>query len=55
MQVFTYCKYSLHVSGVHRAHHQEYMKLQLQPLVQVTLRNSATGHVGGKLLHCYVI
>ena len=22
MQVFIYCKFSLHVSGVHRAHHQ---------------------------------
>ena len=27
MQVFIYCKYTLHVSGVHRTHHQEYMKL----------------------------
>ena len=35
MQVFIYCRYILHVSGVHRTHHQEYMKLQLQPLVQV--------------------
>ena len=27
--------HSLHVSGVHRTHHQDYIKLQLQPLVQV--------------------
>ena len=25
MQVFIYCKYTLHVSGVYRTHHQEYM------------------------------
>jgi hypothetical protein len=42
MQVFIYCKITLHVSGVHRTHHQEYMKLKQQPLVQV--------HVGGRLL-----
>ena len=35
MQVFIYCKFTLHVSGVHRTHHQEYKKLQLQPLVQI--------------------
>ena len=33
MQVFIYCKITLHVSGLHRTHHQEYLKLQL--LVQV--------------------
>ena len=27
MQVFIYCKITLHVSGVHRTHHQEYLKL----------------------------
>ena len=27
MQVFIYCKITLHVSGVHRTHHQEYIKL----------------------------
>ena len=27
MQVFIYCKYTLHVSGVHRTHRQENMKL----------------------------
>jgi hypothetical protein len=35
MQVFIYCKITLHVLGVHRTHHQEYVKLLLQPLVQV--------------------
>ena len=35
MQVFIYCEITLHVSGVHRTHHQEYIKLKLQPLVQV--------------------
>jgi len=35
MQVFIYCKITLHVSGVYRIHHQEYIKLQLQLLVQV--------------------
>ena len=33
MHVFIYRKFTLHVSGVHRTHHQEYTKLQ--PLVQV--------------------
>ena len=37
MQVFIYCKITLHVSGVYRTHHQEYIKLQLQLLVQVIL------------------
>jgi hypothetical protein len=27
MQVFIYCKIILHVSGVHRTHHQEYKKI----------------------------
>ena len=35
MQVFIYGKITLHVSGFHRTHHQEYIKLSLQPLVQV--------------------
>jgi len=35
MQVFIYCKITLHVSGVHHTHHQEYIKLYLQLLVQV--------------------
>ena len=26
MQVFIYCKFTLHVSGDHRAHHQEFKK-----------------------------
>ena len=37
MQVFIYSKITLNVSGVHRTHHQEYIKLQLQPLVQVKI------------------
>jgi len=35
MQVFIDCKITLHVSGVYHTHHQEYIKLQLQLLVQV--------------------
>ena len=27
MQVFIYCEITPHVSGVHRTHHQEYVKL----------------------------
>jgi len=27
MQVFIYCKITLYVLGVHRTHHQEYIKL----------------------------
>ena len=42
MQVFIYCKFALHVSGVYRTHHQEYIKLQLQLLVQVVSRLRAT-------------
>ena len=30
--------HSLHVSGVHRTHHQENIQLKLQPLVQVISR-----------------
>jgi hypothetical protein len=30
MQVFIYCKITLRVSDVHRTHHQECIKLQLQ-------------------------
>jgi len=29
-------------SGVHRAHHQEYIKLELQPLVQVTFEEACS-------------
>ena len=35
MQVFIYCKITLNISDVYRTHHQEYIKLQLQLLVQV--------------------
>ena len=38
MQVFIYCKITLHVSGVHRTHHQT---------------ESRFGHVGGRLLLRY--
>ena len=41
MQVFIYCSHSLHVSGVHRTHHQENIKLYLQPLVQVIVSEAA--------------
>ena len=27
IQVFIYCKITLHVSGIYRTHHQEYLKL----------------------------
>ena len=42
MQVFIYCKITLHVSGVYRTHHQEYIKPQLQLLLQVMSRVRAT-------------
>ena len=56
MQVFIYCKITLHVPGVYRTHHQEYIKLQLQPLVQVVSRVEATtfrqrGLIGTKHVH----
>ena len=35
MQLFIYFKITLHVSGVHRTHHQENIKQKLQSLVQV--------------------
>jgi len=36
-QIFIYCLITLHVSDVHRVHHQEHIKLQLHPLVQIIL------------------
>jgi len=39
MQVLIYCKFTLHVSGVHGAHHQEYKKL--------LTADSGTGHSNG--------
>ena len=45
MQIFIYCKITLHVSGVNRTHHQEYIELYLQPLVQVISRISETTFV----------
>ena len=35
MQVFIYCKITLHVSGAYLTRNQEYIKLYLQFLVQV--------------------
>ena len=64
MQVFIYCKITLHVSGVHRTYHQEYIKLKLPLLVQDISRIRVTtflqrgqklGHAGGRLLPGYVI
>ena len=37
-----YCKFTLRVSDVHCTHHQECIKLYLQPLVQVISRICAT-------------
>ena len=42
MQVFIYCKITLHVSGVYRTHHQECIKLLLQLLVRAISRIRAT-------------
>ena len=33
MQVFIYCKITLHISGVYRTHHQEYIKLLVQVIM----------------------
>ena len=35
MQIFIYCQMTLHVQGVNRARHQECIKLQLKPLIQI--------------------
>jgi hypothetical protein len=55
MQVFIYCRITLHVSGAHGTHHQEYIKLQ--PLVQVIVSEQQPssnvakfGH-GGRLFY----
>jgi len=60
MQVFIYCKVGLHVWGVHRTHHQEYIKPEPQPLVLVIVSEqqpssnvAKVGHVGGRLLLRY--
>jgi len=59
MQVFIYFKITTYVLSVHRTLHQEYIKLYLQPLVQVIVSeqqpSSMTnlGHVGGRLLLRY--
>ena len=54
MQVFIYRKITLHVSGIHRTHHQ-YIKLLLQPLVQQQPSSNVarSGHTGGRLLLRY--
>ena len=41
MQTFIRCKITLHVSGVHRTHHQEYIKLKLQLQFDVLLMMGA--------------
>jgi len=50
MQVFIYCKMTLHVSVLHRTHHQEYIKLYLSNNIPPTW---PIGHVGGRLLLRY--
>ena len=50
MQVFIYCKITQHVSGVHRTHHQEYIKMQLQLLVQVISPICATAFLQRSLI-----
>ena len=49
-----------HVSGVHRTHHQEYIKLKLQLLVQIMVSQqqpsasvAQLGNAGGRLLLCH--
>ena len=42
IQVFIYCKLTLHVPGVYRTNHQEYIRLLLQLLVQVISRIRVT-------------
>ena len=42
MQVFIYCKTTVHVSGVYRNYYQEYIKLYLQLLVQVIVSEQTT-------------
>ena len=38
MQVFIYCKITVHVSGVYRSHHQEYIKLYQKLQLQFDVR-----------------
>jgi hypothetical protein len=49
MQVFIYCEITPHVSGVHRIHHQEYIKLLLQPVVQVIVSEQQPSYNVAKL------
>ena len=53
MQVFIYCRITVHVSEVHRTHHQEYIKLKLQPLVQVIVTVQLPPTWSKATLHCY--
>jgi len=58
MQVFIYCKIALHVSGVHRTHHQEYVKLTAASGTGHSNNIATTflqrvGHVGRRLLLRY--
>ena len=48
---------ALDTSGVHRTHHQEYIKLLVQVIVseQQHSSNLAFGHVGGRLLLRYYV
>jgi hypothetical protein len=42
MPVYIYCKITLRVSGIYHTHHLEYIKLQLQLLVQVMVSEKQT-------------
>jgi hypothetical protein len=44
--ILFHCRISLHVSGALCAHHQEYIKLHVQPLVQVVAHATGLPHHG---------
>ena len=50
--ILFYCNITLHVSGAVHTNHQDYIKLQLQPPIQViylrstSLQRGQVGHVG---------
>jgi hypothetical protein len=50
--ILFHCKITLHISGALCTHHQEYIKLLLQPLVQVIM---CLGDVVGNIRHKVVI
>ena len=53
--ILFYCNIALHVSGAVHAYRQEYIKLKLQPLVQVIWSCSyQRGHVGVRWLQDHV-